>query len=384
MPDLQIALGLLAGDLGAIEKAVETCGGGWKKMMVACVCYNGDSVVAAAGEALARFPVGDITLADGALMEAALGGVDKALRRLAAGGVSYWFGAHLADLLVRQGGEDVDESLNDLREYFMKEYARELEGVRGCWRICADYYLQCKHGGGLMVEMLRRMPLGGGERAVEKVLLICRTRRLVKTAREICERLGNSCVSVGNWGGGMMWFLRAGLHGKCDEVVNQVLSRAEKEGVNSEGATALAYVSVCIGQFADGRLGERYEYVREYHEMQEALSHLSNGELTVEWGGMFGNAVRSLLSSGGDGGLPRKYWAVLCYETARLIEQLPEVARVLGRGGVQQVLGALEIGGLGGLVSRLKREGNNGGVKFIAEHCRGVMVGSVARLINEG
>lgn len=357
-------MSLLSGDMEGIAGVCQS----WEQMLVACLNYCKGSaniggnlrgglglLTTACSEASRAFPEGP-QAASGALVEVALGNLENAIERIEASMPSMWFSAHLCDLLARAGQvkDDVPPKLESgeqpvrMREVYIEKYARSLEEYSGCWRIAADYFAACPtQGQTLLNSMLSRVQFSGpGDPRVEKALFMCKRRQWESTARSICERIGTQCLEHNNAGGAMAWFVRAGLRKRAQYVADEVLERAEREGVNSDGARCLAYVVSSISSFADGQTRETFDYLRVYHEMQECLVKLVTEDEKIDeetmalCGRDFVRAVRSLV---GGGGLPRKYWCVVVYEAAQVLDMKSENSRHFSRAALQELLSALEL-----------------------------------------
>lgn len=357
-------LGLLSGDVDGIREACSN----WEEMLVSCSLYGQYGMASggnlrgghpliwnSASSASAAFPVPE-KVSRGALVEAASGTLDKAIVSMEAGLPTSWFAAHLCDLLVSAGHvknkDDVKGNTTRLggteREFYVKEFARELERYRGCWRITVDYYKSCPlHGTSMLIDFLSRMPLeGSSDPVVEKVLLLCTKDKLQRTARNICERLGAQCLNQENLGGAMSWFARAGLQKRAQNVAEVALSRAETEGADSQAARSLECVVFALTSAGDEKMMEVFYYLRVYCEMQQALVKISS---------MFSDRsseksyshVEDLISSAwrlvSGGGLPRRHWIVVAYEVARVIELHPDALPHVSRAAISDLLGALQL-----------------------------------------
>lgn len=370
---------------------------------------------AACAEASARFPVPDD--AGGALVEAAMGNVKEAIVRLEACMSSTFFAAHMCDLLILMGKmadipateigcEDSDIGMS---EFYLREYARELELYPGCWRLAADYYMSCDtQATSLLVSFLKRVQYQGvGDPVAEKVLLLCEEKRLEKTARKIREKLGNECAELNNLGGAMAWYAGAGLQKRAQGIADEALRGAEREGVDSEGARRLSYVVSAVNNYAEETMRQVFDYMKVYHDMQEALSSMfalkeeDSPEQFDRFATDFIDSARSLV---GSGGLPRRYWCVVVYDAANVLQLIPVVANHFSRTAILDLLGAMQLASgphssgelLEGLRARIAydaRAGENAMTdqdalstvevaQGVLTHCRTVFVRASATRIN--
>lgn len=425
-------LGLFSGDP---EKIAQACSK-WEEVLVACSFYaqfghmTGGNlrggvahVSSCCAAATATFSAPD-EVAGGALVEAALGNISNAVVRIQASLPSSWFAAHLCDLLVKAGLlEDVPTAnwgTNNrpmgMREFYLKEFARGLERYPGFWRIAVDYYMACPaHGASLLIDLLSRVPLEGpSDPKAEKVLLICTKRKLRRTANKVCEKLGADCQSRRNLGGAMSWFARGGVFSRAQEVAETALIGAEREGANSQAAKALECVVCAVTNVGNEKMKELFDYMRDYCKLQRALVNIaathqeaSMPRQNTRVSGAVEEVADDIMSSAqrlvGAGGLPRRFWIVVTYEVARVLELYPQVASLIPRVAVSDLLSALQLASgphcpqemVTGLRGRLAFEGHvmgddGSGVELATiedaedalNHCRSVFIQTAASRIN--
>lgn len=425
-------LGLFSGDP---EKIAQACSK-WEEMLVACSFYaqfghviGGNlrggiaHVSSCCATATATFSPPE-EIAGGALVEAALGNVSNAIVRVQASLPSSWFAAHLCDLLIKVGLlEDIptaswgtDNRPMGMREFYLKEFARGLERYPGFWRIAVDYYMACSaHGASLLISLLSRVPFEGpSDPKVEKVLLICARKKLRRTADKVCEKLGAACLSRRNLGGAMSWFARGGVFSRAQEVTELALTGAEREGANSQAAKALECVVCAVMNAGDEKMKELFDYMRDYCKLQRALVNIAatrQGESTSSQNTLVSRTIEEIaediVSSArrlvGAGGLPRRFWIVVTYEVARVLELYPQVASFVPRVAISELISALQLASgphrsqemVTGLRGRLAFEGhvmgeNSSGTELATvddaedamNHCRSVFIQAAALRIN--
>ena len=358
-------LKLLAGDTQDIAISCET----WQEMFVACSFYLQDSIglggnitggpgrladICAAASKVYEPPK---DIAGGALIEVAMGNLKDAIVRIEASLPSSWFAAHLTDLLVyaeiitdELGSEVDDDGMGDapvgIREFYIKEYARSLERYRGCWRLVVDYYLSCPtQGKSMLVDLLYRVPLeGSGDLTTEKVLLICEKENLRKMTKRICTKLAAECLERDNLGGATMWYARAGSPRDVRAVADTALKAAEAYGAKSQGSKKLDSVVNSVAGFGSADMQDALHYLRIYRDMQTALSDLmagpSKAEQIMTLGSLFRDTARVLVTGGG---LPRRYWSIICYDVARVLDNHEDVASLFSADVIEDLLQAVEL-----------------------------------------
>lgn len=422
----QAMLRVLAGEPAAIAEFCTS----WEQMLATMTLYLRDDMLSGGnlqgGLAVLKEACAHASMhfkppshiAGGALLEAALGNLKDAVVRVHATLPSSWFSAHLCDLLVRgdflqdatEAACQEDDRPIGMREFYLKQFASSLERYRGCWRLAVDYFSACPtHGTGMIMDMFARMPLHGcGDPIIEKMLWVCKRKKLRKTADNICERVGVICLHHDNLGGAMAWFARGRLTKRCCAVADLGIMRAERGGPLSAGARTLECVAVALGAFGTEGLLQKLDFVNTYYEMQEARAKLKSAKENDDALDMemctrqFVSCVRSLVDIGG---IERRFWCVIAYEAALLFEMYPDVVADVSRRALLDVVGALELTTgpfrsvqlLDGLRRRVAADGASAGevvkvdvkpcsvdkVESVLDHCRKVLVQCLARKINE-
>lgn len=426
-------LNVFAGDTDKIAKVCSS----WEEMFIACSFYanfgqvriggdfrGGASLIANCCAVATSTFRGPEKIAGGALMEAAIGNIGDALVRIEATLPTSWFAAHLCDLLVRQNvmrdSPASEWGLGDnsmgTREFYMKEFAQGLQQYPGFWRVAVDYYNACPtQGKKLVVELLSNTPFDGpSDPKVEKVLHICTKRKLRRTESSICETVGVNCLEHNNLGGAMSWFARGRVFKRAKAVAIQALIRAEREGANSEAARALECVVLAVNNIGDEKMLEMFAYMRDYCKLQQGLVQIAARRHDRESGQVSGESIRfiqdwgsEIISCGqrlvGGGGLPRRFWLVVVYEIARLLELSPEISSSFSRTIIGEFVNAMQLASgphrssdlISGLRRRLAFEGamvteegiGKGGLCGIEEvesalnHCRSVLLYTAAERI---
>ncbi|XP_014663534.1 PREDICTED: nuclear pore complex protein Nup85-like [Priapulus caudatus] len=134
--------------------------------------------------------------------------------------LSWWFAAHLTDLL-RAAGQLDDAAARpaqggaagacdgDLRESLLLDYAASLTAHPSLWRVAADYFDHCpQYGRHYLERYLERIPLET-ERKAQKVIRMCEEREMTELASSICKVMGMRAFHEGQLGSALSWCLRS-------------------------------------------------------------------------------------------------------------------------------------------------------------------------------
>lgn len=123
---------------------------------------------------------------------------------------SWWFAAHLADLLhhtemlpIGDGGEVC------LREFLISEYASSLVSHVSMWEFAVDYFDHCSTFGKQKLEVcLERVPLTT-EWTANRILCIALQRDLHTLARTTCKVMGKRALRNNRLGVALSWALKS-------------------------------------------------------------------------------------------------------------------------------------------------------------------------------
>lgn len=425
---------ILSGDSDSIAAICST----WEEMLVACSVFLPDevgiesslhsglqTVMTASAEAsiIKDTPKGGVGLA---LAEASMGNCLNAITAMEISLPTMWFSAHLGELLLRIGqmpDRKPDTNSNgppiSTKESLFIKFAEELENYPGLWRLASDYYMACPVlGDARLAGLLLRVKADeAGGMMAEKVLHLCYVRKLTKTARRIQLKLGSNCLEFNNLGGAISWYSAAGALREAQKVVDLALQAAEREGPDSNGALLLSNVVNAINKFANEEMRQAFDYLDVYKDMQDQLNASAAiisqqekdqeprealSETILPALESFLNAANSLLVSGG---LPRRYWCVVVFEAARVLDEFPEALRVFNRSTLFNLINAVELctgprrcsALVQGLRNRLNWE-KGAGVMDVSDlssgthfesledtlsYCRRVLSQAIARTINQ-
>jgi len=126
---------------------------------------------------------------------------------------SFWFPAHLLDLINHSGLMNVESrnlSLHvKLREYLMLDYATCLMSHNSLWQLGAVYFDYCPVQGRQRLEaLLERVDLSSDYKA-GKVLQIASERGLHRVVATTCKVMGMKCLSRKDTGSAMAWALKS-------------------------------------------------------------------------------------------------------------------------------------------------------------------------------
>ncbi|XP_076457331.1 nuclear pore complex protein Nup85-like [Babylonia areolata] len=124
---------------------------------------------------------------------------------------SWWFGAHLTDILHHCGQIDSQklEFGSNLREYLLLEYVAGLMSHDSLWQVGIDYLDHCPVFGKEQMKLyIESIPLDS-ERKANKLIHICEERDLTEQVQSICKIMGVRCSQDGRLGSALSWFLRS-------------------------------------------------------------------------------------------------------------------------------------------------------------------------------
>lgn len=133
---------------------------------------------------------------------------------------SWWFAAHLTDLLHHAGvlcDADGSDKASNLREFLILEYASSLASYPGMWQFAMDYFDHCPVNGRLMLEAyLERVPLTS-ERMAMQVLHAALQRDLQELGKYL------RIIRFWLWFGGVLWcyFIPAVIFFFCSSICVQ-------------------------------------------------------------------------------------------------------------------------------------------------------------------
>ncbi|GFO04329.1 nuclear pore complex protein nup85-like [Plakobranchus ocellatus] len=136
---------------------------------------------------------------------------------------SWWFVAHLADLLHHCKQLDPQKLPfgSNLREYLLLEYATALMSHESLWQVGVDYLDFCPvFGSSYLESYIEHIPLDN-ERKALKVLHMCEERKLSLQAQSLCKVMGMKCLRQERLGSALSWFLRS----KDAVVIKQVTDK---------------------------------------------------------------------------------------------------------------------------------------------------------------
>ncbi|GFR99816.1 nuclear pore complex protein Nup85-like [Elysia marginata] len=145
---------------------------------------------------------------------------------------SWWFVAHLADLLHHCKQLDPQKLPfgSNLREYLLLEYATALMSHESLWQVGVDYLDFCPiFGSSYLESYIEHIPLDN-ERKALKVLHICVERKLSLQAQSVCKVMGMKCLRQERLGAALSWFLRSKDAVVIKQVTNKFLTEYCEQG----------------------------------------------------------------------------------------------------------------------------------------------------------
>ncbi|KAL8565032.1 hypothetical protein ACOMHN_003408 [Nucella lapillus] len=236
---------------------------------------------------------------------------------------SWWFGAHLTDILHHCGQIDSQRLAfgSNLREYLLLEYVAGLMTHNSLWQVGIDYLDHCPvFGKDQMKLYIDSTPLDS-ERKANKLIHICEERELIDQVQSICKIMGVRCSQEGRLGSALSWFLRSKDVSAATRLTERFLEEYKESGSFSHldlldhmGPTMLLTQQLTF-------LGKYREFHRLYQDKDVA------------------GAASLLLKMLTARAAPRHFWVTLLMDALPLLET-PQV--VLGTNQTYELMHCLE------------------------------------------
>lgn len=324
--ELETVCKILLGDEGTfyeLRNLFDT----WYHYLVAKVAYT-EPVVGVhnlgpmAEECLALYGDAQCTgLLDGILLSLFKLDLQQVLREASLFLDSWWFSAHLCDLLFHGGQLEaykVDYA-SQLREYLLLEYASSLMSHPSLWQVGVDYLDHCPRQGRSQLEVyLERIPLTTQTKAL-KVVSIAEQREMWLTAHSICHIVATRLQSLGQLGAALTW----AIHSKDVTLTSRLADKLLLEYARNQEFSC-SDVLENLGEVM--LLSDRLMFLAKYREFHRETNHVAAAKLLVA-------LVESELA-------PRFFWPVLLRDAATLLQSPSDL--VLESTQVSQLLGCLE------------------------------------------
>lgn len=236
---------------------------------------------------------------------------------------SWWFAAHLTDILHHCGQIDSQKLAfgSNLREYLLLEYVSGLMSHKSLWQVGIDYLDHCPvFGKEHMKVYIENIPIDS-ERKANKLIHICEERDLLEQIQTICKIMGVRCSQEGRLGSALAWFLRSKDVPAATRLTEKFLHEYKEHGSFSHldlldhmGPTMLLTQQLTF-------LGKYREFHRMYQEKNlKGATSLLLAMLTAR-------------------AAPRHFWVTLLMDALPLLE-LPKV--VLGTSQTYELMHCLE------------------------------------------
>ncbi|KAK7111394.1 nuclear pore complex protein Nup85-like [Littorina saxatilis] len=236
---------------------------------------------------------------------------------------SWWFGAHLTDILHHCGQIDSQKLPfgSNLREYLLLEYVAGLMSHHSLWQVGVDYLDHCPVFGKEHMKLyIENLPLDS-ERKANKLIHICEERDLLEQVQSICKIMGVRCSQDGRLGSALSWFLRSKDVPAATRLTEKFLQDYKENGnfshldlLDHMGPTMLLTQQLTF-------LGKYREFHRMYQEKD------------------LKGAASLLLSMLTARAAPRHFWVTLLMDALPLLET-PQV--ILGTSQTYELMHCLE------------------------------------------
>jgi nuclear pore complex protein Nup85 len=217
-PELEMIAQILTGSEEALNTVANRCET-WYQWMVYRLLYTNPTVKGYdlslyAQQAMDRFGgIDGMTSLDSVLLGIIELDIPEVVRELCQTLDSFWFPAHLLDLLQHTGVMNT-ESRNSsfgagLREFLLLDYATCLMSHNSLWQLGVIYFDHCPVQGKQRLEaMLERVPLTSDYKA-GKILDIAGERGLHSILTSTCKGMGVKALARKDTGSAMAWALKS-------------------------------------------------------------------------------------------------------------------------------------------------------------------------------
>ncbi|KAL3876599.1 hypothetical protein ACJMK2_034424 [Sinanodonta woodiana] len=217
---------------------------------------------------------------------------------------SFWFAAHLTDLL-HHGGCLKSHRLvfgSDLREFLLLDYAASLMSHKSLWQVGVHYLDHCPlFGRSYLEQYIERMSYESEKKAV-KLLHICEQRNMSSQVKSICKVMGMRLLHNDRLGAALTWFLKSKDVAFATLVAEKFLTQYSDKGkfdnldlIDNLGSSMLL----------SNRLTFLGKY-REFHKLYEEREYHAAGHLLF-------SLLTSRLA-------PREFWITLLKDALGLLQ----------------------------------------------------------------
>uniref|UniRef100_A0A023GG87 Nuclear pore complex protein Nup85 n=1 Tax=Amblyomma triste TaxID=251400 RepID=A0A023GG87_AMBTT len=214
LPELETACKILMGDKETLGKVRELCST-WYNYLVTlvtytCPTYEPQMLADLAEDCASAFggvePSGSM---DNILLAAFRFDLPLVIREASQFLDSWWFSAHLSDLLFHAGQMEAShpEYASELREHLILEYASSLMTHHSLWQVGVGYLDHCPRRGREYLEaFMERIPLRTQAQALKVVEIL--EHRDMPLVKDICQTLAVRMAKKGQLGIALIWAMR--------------------------------------------------------------------------------------------------------------------------------------------------------------------------------
>lgn len=307
--NLQTICRVLCGEDQVLLELKDLCGN-WYCMLVTCLLYHSPSVKAIDVQYHAQFCInaygGNAQLQpwDHLLLATLEFDFHQVLKEASSSCGSWWFVAHLADLLHHRGLLESQTLCfgSNLREFLLLEYATSLMSHHSLWQVATDYFDHCPElGRAYLEQFVDHLPLETEKKAY-KVLQLCEHRSMTEQVRSICKVLGMRALKNSRLGLALSWALRS-------KDIAFITFLAEKFLTEYSDSGDFSHMDLIDHLGSDMLLSPNLTFLgkyREFHRLYEV--------------GDFAAAASILLSLLTAKLAPKKFWMTLLMDALPLLE----------------------------------------------------------------
>lgn len=283
----------------------------WQQIMVVKILYTDPAVKTYnlkqyAVESMELFNgIGKVTKLDEIFLSILSYDVHKVVEKCSETLPTWWFSAHLTDLLFHAGllkSFHLDYG-EELREYLLLEFAASLMAHASLWVVGADYLMSnCSTSGRKHLERyIEKIPVDSEKKAL-KILRLCEKHGFAEQSKSICKVLGMKAIRRNRLGVALSWCLRAKDEEFAAYLTEKFLNHYMETGkftqcdlIENLGSSMLLNNKLTF-------LGKYYEF----HKLYRMENYYEAGSLLV-----------SLLTSNL---APKRFWIILLTDALPLLD----------------------------------------------------------------
>lgn len=279
--NLSTVLRIMMGDTEILQLHAET----WYELMLARLCFEEPKHIANRLEFLMANSIDkfqhQMTPFDYIIVAILQSDVKTALKGIGALGI-HFFSAHLTDLLTEANvisnqnlGDPVDASL---REYYVVNYAMELNIVQGMWQLAARYFGTCVRYGACAIQSIIHFESVDSERKVQQLMLLigdpstdAHTEKIQNQWRKaLSQRRAQTCFKSKKYGCALYWMLTSEQYDAVDTYCEKFLDECE----NANCMTPLLDALEFLRPQTKFRKTRKLEWLIEYRDFYLVLQDI--------------------------------------------------------------------------------------------------------------